>query len=391
MSADIRPPSGLSSRHVLALGLLAAVVALTGCSLVFGHAGGLPSGDTAADSYLSLDGYSAVAHIERTGHPERRVRIDVDPDGRNSRSKALAPPSDAGNVYVTNGSSLVRYNATRNEYVRISTTGNNPFELGSQRIARAVAAAHEEGTTTSAPAIGGAPLPSVPEQRTDSDEPARQFTVSYEGTRTYRGRQAYVITYEAAGERSGGLLNQTVLLDSEYFITLKATAFTRFEGNVTTYRFHLTNLTFDPGFEQGHFRFDPPADATQNESRSFDQTGYDSRADLQAAVDMRVPDPAVPDRFDLVRADHIVGGEFTAVQLRYRSSSSTLFVTKTTEDGYANLTSVETVSIGGRTGKYSASSTRALVAWQCGDTTYTVVGSLRKSVLVDIARSVGCQ
>jgi hypothetical protein len=103
-----------------------------------------------------------------------------------------------------------------------------------------------------------------------------------------------------------------------------------------------------------------------------------------------VPDPTVPERFDVDRYDRVQGSDFTAVQLRYRTPGTFLFVTKTTEQDYTNLTEGERVSIGDRTGWYRASGARALVAWQCDGYVYTVTADVSKAELLGVARSVAC-
>ena len=120
-------------------------------------------------------------------------------------------------------------------------------------------------------------------------------------------------------------------------------------------------------------------------------TGYDTRAQLVTVTDIDVPDPAVPERFSLSRATHIVGQNFTAVQLQYQTSSSRLFVTKTTEQTYTDLTEGERVRIGNETGRYRTSQTRAIVVWRCGDSVYTVTGGVQKGTLLDVARSIECR
>jgi len=380
----------LSSRRALLAVLVVAALALAGCSALSGGSSALPDPADAADSYRTLDGYSATVSIERSEEDDRRIQIWIDPDGGKTRSKVLAPPSEAGNLYVSTNSSVIRYNATTNEYVRISTSGTDRFERGAQRIRQAIADARAEGeTTTNAPPVGGQPLPVVPEKDGSTRENA-QFVVSYEGTESIAGRTAHVLNYTAAGDRSQGVLRQQIWLDTEYFVTLRATQVSRLDGNRSTYVFELSNVTFEPDFGTERFAFDPPAGATVNRSESFDVTSYDSRAALAAATTMSVPAPAVPDRYSLVTADRVDGVTFDAVQLRYRAGTSAIYVTKTTEQSYTSTTEGEPVRIGNRTGRYRSTGVQSLVAWECGDYVYTVVGDLQKATMTDIARSVAC-
>lgn len=396
MSAGFSFPGESPGRRRLLVALaLVTVVALAGCSTLFGGNGdepGLPPGEEAAETYLSLDGYEATAHYEYSDRPDRRAHIEEDVDSGRSRVEWLAPESRAGSVQIYNGSAVVRYNATKNEYIRIDTSGLESYEDGAQHLARAINTAREEGTTTiDQPPAGGAPLPKVPEGQTDADtDPKRTFEMSYEGTETVAGREAHVISYDAVGTVENGMVEQTVWVDTEHFFTLKSTQVSTYDGNESTFTFRLSNVTVEPGLTAEDYRFDPPADATLNRSESYDVTAYDSRTALSNAAAISVPSPAVPDRFSLARASHIVGQNFTAVQLRYQTSSAALVVTKTSELRYTNLTEGERVSIGGQSGRYRTSGTRALAVWECGEFVYTVTGGVQKSTLLDVARSVEC-
>jgi len=379
-----------TARRLLVAGAVVLAVALAGCSVLSANDPALPDGSEAAESYRSLDGYSATATIERTNGLEERLRIWIDPDDGNARTEMLAPPAQSGNLNLANGSHVVRYNATKNEYVVISTSGFDRFERGAQRIEEAVDDVREDGeTTTDAPAVGGAPLPVVPDGEHTPTENA-QFTVQYDGVERVAGRAAHVLNYTAAGNRSHGVLRQRVWLDTDYFVTLKSTQVSRFGANRTTYSFELSNVSFDTEFSASRFAFDPPAGATVNESESYDLTSYDSLSGLSEQAAIPVPDPDVPDRYQLVTADRIVGLTFNAIQLRYRAGTSALYVTKTTEQSYTNTSEGEPVSIGTQTGRYRSTGVESLVIWECGDYIYTVTGDVQRTTLLDVARSVGC-
>lgn len=379
----------LHSRRVLVAVVVLAALALSGCSVISGDDPSLPNGTEAADRYRSLDGYSATVTIDQADEPTERLRIWVAPESGNTRSEVLAPPSRAGNIGVANNSTIIRYNATDNEYIRISTTDVDRFDRGARRIQQAVAAARSEGETTSAPPFGGAPLPVVPDSETRPEEDA-QFVVTYDGTESVAGRTAHVLNYTAAGDRSQGVLRQTIWLDTESFVTLKMVQVSRFDGNRSRYTFELSNVTVDTDFDAERFAFDPPPGATLNESESFDVTSYDSLDALGEASPLSVPDPAVPERYRLVTADRIDGVSFDAVQLRYRAGTSSLFVTKTTEQSYTNTTTGDPVTIGNRTGRYRSTGARSLVAWECGENVYVVTGDVQKETVVAVARSVAC-
>jgi outer membrane lipoprotein-sorting protein len=375
--------------------VLVVVVSLAGCSLLFGggdDSTSLPTGDQAAEQYLSMDGYEATVHYEYSDQSNRRAQLQIDVDGGNSRIEWLGPDRLAGNVQTYNGSTTIRYNATTNEYVSISTSNLDNFEDGAERIEEAVDAAREDGTATvDQPPSGGAPLPVVPEGGTADAAASDRYEVTYDGTEQVAGREAHVISYAPVENVTDGVLEQTVWVDTEYFITLKSHSVSRYDGDRSTFTFRLSNVSIAPGLSERDFSFDPPANATLNASDSYDVTGYDTRAQLVTVADIGVPDPAVPERFTLSRATHIVGQNFTAVQLQYQTSGSRLLVTKTSEQTYTDLTEGERVTIGDETGRYRTSQTRATVAWRCGGYVYTVTGGVQKETLLDVARSIECR
>jgi outer membrane lipoprotein-sorting protein len=380
-------------QYFVALALV-AVVALAGCSLLSpngGETGGLPPGEEAADEYRSLDGYEATVHYEYSDRPDRKAFIQEDIDSGRSRVEWLEPASRTGSVQIYNGSAVIRYNATENEYVRIDTTDIQSYEDGAEHLESSIDAARKEGTTTVDQPPGGAPLPRVPQGNTAESVSTGTFEVSYDGTETVAGREAHVISYDAVGDVQDGTVSQTVWLDTEHFFTLKSTQVSRFGGEKSTFTVRLSNVTVEPGLSAADFDFDPPANATLNRSASYDVTGYDSRAQLVDAAAISVPNPTVPDRFTLFRTIRVVGQNFTAVQLQYQTSSSRLLVTKTSQQSYTSVTDGERVSVGSRTGRYRTSGTRAIVVWQCDEFIHTVTGDVQKTTLLDVARSVECE
>jgi outer membrane lipoprotein-sorting protein len=387
---SVAAPVHISRRQLLLAVAVVAAVTLAGCAAFTGEGESLPDGTTAGEQYHSLEGYSATATVEQSGSPDERIRIWVDPDDGRSRTEHVAPQSRAGNIAVANETTVVQYNATENEFVRISASGTERFERGAQRIADAVDAARADGeTTTDAPPVGGAPLPVVPGGEESSPEDSR-FTVTYEGTERLLGRTAHVINYTTADDRSRGVLRQKVWLDSEYFVTLKATRVSRFDDNRSTYRFELTNATFGTDFSAERFRFDPPEGAALDAADSYDLRSYDSLEALANATTLAVPEPDVPDQYRLITADRIDGRTFDAVQLRYRAGTSSIVVTKTTEQSYIDTENGDPVTVAGRDGRYRSTGTQSLLVWECNDTVYTVVSDVQRATVVEVAQSVAC-
>lgn len=388
---NTQPPSlRRSVPFVLAIALLAAVVLLSGCAGVFPSDSSLPDGETAATAYQSLDGYTATVQIEQNSGPNRTLQLVADVDGTQNRVEYLDPPALAGNVVVYNGSSLVRYNATRNEYAVVSMSGQQPYERAAGQLRDVVESARASGETTANPGVSSAPLPVVPAADTAAANASGPFAVSYEGKETVRGREAYVIRYEAAGDRDRGVLNQTIWMDAEYFVTLKSTQYARFGESPSAYSFQMTNVTFDPDIDPDRFVFDPPEGATLNRSLSYETTVYESRSALATAAPMRVPAPPLPPGYDLDIASLVEGINGTAVELQYRDGTSTIILSKSTAVDEVDLSTGKSVTVGDQPGRYRSSGTQAVVVWRCADHAYVAIGTVQQSTLLDVARSVEC-
>jgi hypothetical protein len=127
-----------------------------------------------------------------------------------------------------------------------------------------------------------------------------------------------------------------------------------------------------------------------NESGSFDLTSYDSLSTLANATSVAVPEPAVPERYSLITADRIDGATFDAVQMRYRDGTSSIIVTKTTEQSYSNTSKGEPIRIAGETARYRSTGVQSVIVWECYGYIYTVVGDVQKETLVEVATSVAC-
>lgn len=365
------------------VGVAVALVLAGGLLLAGGNA--LPPADDAAERYATLDAYNATytVTVERPGETRTvRVRNTVSPDSGKLRSEALAPPSRAGTLRVYNGSVAWLYNATRNTVTRVTQT--EPQVVPRQRavVRSVVAAANGEE-----PSSRVSPLPVVPGTGGSTVENATgELEASYEGTATVAGREAHVISLTPAGNATTSITEQTLWLDAEYFVPLRSNATLEFDGNRTVVSQEATGVSFEPDLPPGIFEFEPPAGA-QPERSTAEVTSYGSRTDLAAATAFPVPEPAVPSRFDLSRAQLTVRPDRTGVILRYTSGVNVISVVAGNGSEF-DTAAGEPVRVGNRTGRFDVSGQVGRVVWTCGSYEYAVAGTVPRETLTAVARSV---
>lgn len=397
MASPRFPPSGRSRRrrHALVALFVALSLALAGCS-VLGGSNGLPDGETAADRFTSLDGYSGTLEMNyRGGEGENRtVALKLRPKTGESRVEVLEPAHRKGNVVVYNGTRIIQYNATRNEVRRISVSGVDRTARRGEHVRLIVERARSESESASG-RVGVSPLPVVPGlDRTASPggaDGAVQYEYEYLGTEEVLGRTAYVVRMTAVnGTGAPSVRNQTLWLDSEWFVTLKGHAVVRFDDERISYRMRFREITFEPGLSNATFRFERPPDATVNESRSLESSVYDSRAALADAAGTSVPDPVVPDGFELETARVVAGEDVEQVLLNYEDDTSRLFVTKANSTDADSQSAGEVVDVGTREGRYAEYGRSARVTWTCDGNRYSVGGEVSKETLLAVAESTVC-
>jgi outer membrane lipoprotein-sorting protein len=378
--------TGTRGRSVAVLAGVGVVVALAlGAGLLLTGGNALPPADDAAQRYSELDAYNATYTVtfEEPGETRTvRVRNTVSPDSGELRSEALAPPSRAGNLRVYNGSVAWLYNATRNTVTRVTQT--DPQVVPRQRsvVRSVVAAANGEE-----PSSRVSPLPVVPGTGGSAVENATgELEASYEGTATVAGREAHVISLTPAANATTSITEQTLWLDTEHFVPLRTNTTLEFRGNRTAISLEVTEVTFEPDLPPGVFEFDPPAGA-QPERTTAAVTTYESRADLAAATAFPVPDPAVPARFELSRAQLTVRPGRTGAVLRYTSGVNVISVVAGNGSEFDTVTG-QPVQVGNRTGRFDVSGQVGRVVWTCGNYEYAVTGTVPRETLADVARSV---
>ncbi|MFC3478586.1 LolA family protein [Halobacterium litoreum] len=391
---------GASTRSPLvavALAVALAASAAVGGVLAFGSPGAPtpdPIGLDASEAYDDVDGLQATRTtvVERGGETHRTVaEVRLRP-GTQYRHIAVEAATDRRyELVVANGSALALYDRDANAVARFGLSGpvdpRTPGDRIEALFERLNVTAPDGSASTTASV---SPLPVVP--RTD-DGPtptatdAGHLRISFDGTATVDGREAYVLRVsEAAGAASD--FEQTLWVDAEHFFPLKQRTEWADGGESASVTTTYENVTFDPGLGDDAFAFDAPANATVETLDTPEQTTYATVDRLREATDLAVPRPDVPVSFRLAYASK-TNGEVSGVGVQYVSETGSLSVAKYSRTFPAR--GDRTVSLGETEAAVSVGSTTS-VSWNCGDYRYTVRGQgVPVDVLVSVAKSVACE
>lgn len=391
--------------HRLALCLCCACcLLLVGCLSPMGGMDGQPSdppaGDVAADSFAALESVNATIVWEYDRPNETTVvrqHVLGRPHSNHIRVAVSAPPARAGNRYVSNGSTIWRYNATTG-VVRIQQYEGASGSTLVDRKLRYIFDRLNESSTPEAPpgSVGISPLPVVPSGSQEEGVSMANLSIEYRGTATVAGRTAHEVHLETNATATG-LVNQTVWFDTETFYQLGAETVVRTERGLTRVTQRVTNVTFNEAIPEQRFRFDPPADATVRRAGRVSLSTYGTRAALVANASLSVPEPEVPASFTFTEGRYQVtiedGTAVHAIIQIYTRGLNSLTIRKANETASvpalrANR-STEQVNIGDRSAYYLRAD-RAVV-WTCEGASYEVRGVFRKSTLIGVAESVSCE
>jgi len=396
-------------RSLVAIGLL--LVVTTGClGLVDDGEPATPAvdGEAAVEAYESIDGVHAVVettitHGDNTEHSESAVWLR--PASGAVREVIREPDSRRGNVVVGNGSQLWVYNESRDVVRTQSYERGQGDAIRMNTFLRQVfdaVAASDNKTVQSPPTVGMGPAPSVPVEDEagaavrNATTRVENYTASYEGTETVAGRETHVVELAPSGDvpTVASDLRIRYHLDTEHYFPVKVTQSMTVNGKEFRIVSEYTNVEFGPGIPDSRFRFDPPEDASVVDLDESQET-FETRAAASTNVSVTLPEPDVPDGYELSRIG-VLRGEITTVTVFYRNDAGdVLYVSRHSEPRSTGSAEGDTVGVGGTEGRYVATDSLGSVVWSCGDgPQYAVVsveGSLSRSEIVAIARSVGCE
>lgn len=392
MDADALQSLPTPDRRGLALAILVATVLLAGCGFLADDGPALPDGETAAEQYEDLDVYRATFVTEFTvGNETNRTEGEVvaRPGTGQFYQEIYNSSLRENTLVVSNGTVTWRYNETKNEATRLSIDGRSQFDYQRNQIRRLINRAQSDDNS------GGARLPIapiLPTTQTSGDGQtlsAGPVTVEYEGIETAAGRDAHVISMNA----TESAFEQTMYLDTEWFLQLRAESEMMIDGRRMETVYQLEDVEFNPDVGSEQFIFEPPDDATivDGTGDTADRTVYETRTDLVADVEIAVPEPTLPQGFELQRAEHTIGLGFESVSLQYTSDVAIIGVTKQNMTIDQTEDDAETVEVGNRTGTYDRFGPQAVVSWDCAGNSYTVSGDSTRENLLSVAESIECE
>jgi len=391
------------SRWVWILGITALLI---GSSLAVGvwQAVDAPAerpafGTDVSDAQASLNGIAGHREtvVERAGETVTTVEnVSRRPGTGVYRIETVTGPSAGAELKVSDGEILWLYDEDDERVTRIDR-GDDSDPAGPDRIERLLTIVNRTDATEGTSTGTVSPLPVVPTeggQAASTAGVAGSLTVRYEGTETVAGRSTYVFELTSNANTSAFVseFSQTLWLDREWYVPLKrATHYRRGDENVSItvgYR----NVTFNPGFEAGTFRFDPPPGVIVEDADRPQQMHFADRAGLRAASSVPVPNPSLPDSFGLAGATRTVGNGIRSIGLRYTNATAQVMVSKSNLTWYEPVTEGTPVAVGGQEATLRNLGTELRVSWTCGGSRYSVAGTgVSSDLLVEIARSIGCE
>jgi outer membrane lipoprotein-sorting protein len=388
--------------HLLRVLAVAVLVAASGCGALGaapGAGGELPSRQEAADRYASLDTVSATVTTvqernDTTTTTVTRKRQRLEPWAYRSRVLSVNRSEDArpplvseGGFVVVNETTFTYYDPASERLSRAEIEGSDGSD--ESPYLRFVAAAKTGDSVARPTATPGIPsLPQIPVDGSDGNGSASYregtVTVAYAGTETVDGREAYRLELTPSAPNMS-LQSETVWLDSEYLYPLKW--HTEFVAYGTDYEYTTTyrNVTFNPTFESGIFRVDP--EEVPDGVREVRSDNYDSASAMAEAIDLPVPDPSVPERFELESASYqSTDPEFAS--LRYERPDSEAVIRLFVFGDTSDVTSGTPVQIGSHEARRLRTNGTTTISWTADGHTYQVSGTVGNDTLVGVARSV---
>lgn len=218
--------------------------------------------------------------------------------------------------------------------------------------------------------------------------------VTYEGTETIGGTEAYRLDAEPETEYGDASYDVTIWLSTETDLPIQYEMSSDGEYSYeVTQRY--TNVTVNETISDERFTIDIPDDAERPDTSTPEFYSYDSESELRANTSQSVPEPTVPENYSFDSGYVTDGEEYSSVTLSYTTDSDdSLTVSKRAAStyNYSQHDSFEEVTVGNRTGYYNefdyGETNISILVWESGDHQYTVYGSLNESETIAVAESV---
>lgn len=383
-----------SERLVLTIAtvVVVGVLAVSIWSLAFASTGTADRPQIDADvqqRYQSIDGVNATqtTTITRNGTVASRTTYDaaLQPGTQKKRLAVVNSTVERYDHRVSNGSMLWLYDQRRTNATRISLSRTDSDQ--GERLQRLFANLNmETATDTTADSPSVEPLPVVPRGEQRPTVSAGTMTVSYHGTESIDGREAYVI--HVAPKDDTAAYEQTVWVDTEQFFPVKKRTAWTADDERTVVTTTYTEVTYDTGVSEDVFTPNFPDNTTVRVPETPDQQTYESVGALEADTEIQVPKPDIPPGYELTYATQ-TRGRVHIVGLRYMNRTSLITVAK-----YDRLADEENASEGitidGQPAQVSYGLTTS-VSWNCERYRYKIRGrGVSADRLVIVGQSIGC-
>ncbi|MFT4921753.1 MAG: outer membrane lipoprotein-sorting protein [Haloarculaceae archaeon] len=380
------------SRSQVVLLTVVVLVFLSGCLSLGTGQSELPTEKEVEQTLADLDALEATVVSSFNGTTtERRTLMEIGTGKTRSRTQV----GGTENLFVSNGSTAWRYNRSSNT-VRVTHISNSGQQFNgsyAESMSSVFASLNAGSDSSDAEVIQ---LPIIPTSGGDSPQPVtgsiEQFgnaSLTYVGTETVDGRETYVVDV-APRERSAST-NMTMWIDQEWYFPLRWNSTISTGDDEQTVTISYRNVTFDPEISPGTFEFEPPENATIIE-QTFASQSFDSREKLEAATEMTVPTPDVPDDLAFESGIRFDNNGSVSTTLQYTNGSATLRVTKSESIvNDAGLPDGERVEIDGTEGVIRSFGTTTSLVWNCGGYRYSVAGEYPEETLRRVGTSIGCQ
>ena len=209
------------------------------------------------------------------------------------------------------------------------------------------------------------------------------------------GDERYVLPIRelSEAERSAAELHRTVWIDDEERYPIGERNTVEIDGEPyhdVTVRFE--DLAIDAGIDDDRFRFDPPESATVVERGTEPTAVTEERARAREFVPYALPEPSVPDGYELDRITVIEREKEVVTTLWYddrslpeREMYVQLRETRRFEKAPLEATTLEN----GRT-VYHRDGRIESAFWTCGGLSYEVSSPLFEAPVLDVAASIAC-
>lgn len=249
------------------------------------------------------------------------------------------------------------------------------------------------------------------------DDLLEEFTVTYAGTERVAGHEAHVVVFSDPADRRSTASLDLVVGDNQYQLaetTLeeplvlsehrlwiatdhdypikRQTTLIGQDGDSVTYTSQYDWIDFEPDDDADTFQFDPPEGTETRDPPSVQTEEYGTVEAAQSAVEYAVPDPTVPEGYELqtVRVSRVNGT--TRVALRYGNGNERLSVRVWPR--FDHDVSGMAVAVGDRQGTLTRERGKSPLYWECDGRTHTVSvdsGTLSVEAQLGVAESIECR